>query len=60
MIIDLSAWEWPQYTLASLFALAMVINIVEHGTPRPPYNAWTQLSATCITSGLLYFGGFWS
>lgn len=48
----------PQIIWLVLVVLGLVTEIVYHGKPREPYNAYTFIVKTIIYFLLLYYGGF--
>lgn len=49
---------WPQWTLLTLFALAVITAGYEHNKPRPPTNVGKTLVDAFVYLFLLYEGGF--
>ena len=48
----------PQIIWLVLVALGLVTEIVYHGKPREPYNAYAYVIKIIIYFLLLYYGGF--
>lgn len=55
----MSAWHWPQSTLAILIAFEVVLKISKHGEERPPYNGPLCFLDALFMCWLLWAGGFW-
>lgn len=49
----------PQIIMLSLIALNLGVSLAEHGKPRPNTNVYISLFSTCLSVGLLWWGGFW-
>lgn len=58
MIIDLSAWDWPQWTMVAILALNVLLAAAHHGRPRDPVSVTHAIIGCGITTTLLAFGGF--
>lgn len=57
----MEAWEWPQWTYASLMVLSVMANAYLHGRPRnASYSGPGAIIGTAFTAFILYKGGFWS
>ncbi len=56
-------WHWPQYTMAAVLILRVIIHMAKHGELRDAalwrYNGGYALSAGLITGAILWAGGFW-
>lgn len=48
----------PQLIWLVLAVIGLIVEIVEHGKPREPHNAYTLAISTIISFLLLYWGGF--
>lgn len=48
----------PQLIWLVLAVIGLIVEIVEHGKPREPHNAYTFAISTVISFLLLYWGGF--
>ena len=55
MIINLGI---PQLIWFFLATIGLIIEIVNHGKPREPHNAYTLAISTVFSFLLLYWGGF--
>ena len=54
-------WEWPQYAIAALYALSIVLTAAMHGRPKDGnHNVLATIVASAIGAWILYAGGFWS
>lgn len=52
-------WEWPQYTVAILMMVTLVLYGVLHGErPTWNYNVGGKIVGTVIMIFILYKGGF--
>jgi len=60
IVIDMSIWGWPQWTVIVLSALGLLIHGVSHGQPRPSYHIGYSVVDTLILFVMLAFGGFFS
>ena len=49
---------WPQLIYLGLIILGLGMHMALHGEKQKRYNAWTQLVASIISVGILYWGGF--
>ncbi len=59
-MIDIANWAWPQWTLASLLAVNLLLSAHLHGKPREPNSFWTSIIGLGIILPILYFGGFFA
>lgn len=48
----------PQLIWFFLATIGLIVEIVEHGKPREPHNAYTFATSVVISFLLLYWGGF--
>lgn len=48
----------PQLIWFFLAVIGLIIEIVSHGKPREPHNAYTLAISTVFSFLLLYWGGF--
>lgn len=48
----------PQIIWFFLATIGLIIEIVNHGKPREPHNAYTLAISTVFSFLLLYWGGF--
>lgn len=48
----------PQAIWLALVVVGLIDEIVEHGKPRNPHNAYIYAISTVISFLLLYWGGF--
>lgn len=48
----------PQIIWLFLAVIGLIIEIVNHGKPREPHNAYTLAISTVFSFLLLYWGGF--
>ncbi len=48
----------PQLIWLVFAVIGLIVEIVEHGKPREPHNAYTFAIGTVISFLLLYWGGF--
>lgn len=48
----------PQLIWFFLATIGLIIEIVNHGKPREPHNAYTLAISTVFSFLLLYWGGF--
>lgn len=48
----------PQLIWFFLAIIGLIIEIVNHGKPREPHNAYTLAISTVFSFLLLYWGGF--
>lgn len=48
----------PQIIWFVLAVIGLIVEIVEHGKPREPHNAYTFAISVVISFLLLYWGGF--
>lgn len=48
----------PQLIWFFLATIGLIIEIVNHGKPRGPHNAYTLAISTVFSFLLLYWGGF--
>ena len=48
----------PQIIWFFLATIGLIIEIVNHGKPREPHNAYTLVISTVFSFLLLYWGGF--
>lgn len=48
----------PQLIWFFLAVIGLIIEIVNHGKPREPHNAYTLVISTVFSFLLLYWGGF--
>lgn len=59
MIIDLTAWHWPQYVVITLYANSFIMGINKHNTiTETKNNAFTRVVAILIGVFILIKGGF--
>lgn len=57
----MNAWEWPQYVMAFLYVLAVLVHAASHGKEkRGKYNGPGAIIGAAISVWILYMGGFWS
>lgn len=52
-------WGWPQWTMAVLTVIALLLAANEHGKPRSPHSFPVSLVSVFIQVFVLYAGGFW-
>lgn len=55
-------WQWPQITMLSIWAFALVCYAIIDGKPREA-STWRfshRLLNTILYGGLLFFGGFFT
>lgn len=48
----------PQIIWLVMAVIGLIVEIVEHGKPREPHNAYTFATGVVISFLLLYWGGF--
>ena len=48
----------PQIIWLVMAVIGLIVEIVEHGKPREPHNAYIFAISALITFSLLYWGGF--
>lgn len=48
----------PQLIWLVFAVIGLIVEIVEHGKPRDPHNAYTFAIGMVISFSLLYWGGF--
>ena len=48
----------PQIIWLVMEVIGLIVEIVEHGKPREPHNAYTFATSVVISFLLLYWGGF--
>lgn len=61
MLPDLNTWHWPQWALAILWALSLMVSASMHGKPRDgKYSFWVGASGIAVGVAILYFGNFWT
>ena len=48
----------PQIIWLVMTVIGLIVEIVEHGKPREPHNAYTFAFSVVISFLLLYWGGF--
>ena len=48
----------PQLIWLIFAIIGLIVEIVEHGKPREPHNAYTFAIGMVISFSLLYWGGF--
>lgn len=48
----------PQIIWLVMAVIGLIVEIVEHGKPREPHNAYTFAVSIVISFLLLYWGGF--
>lgn len=48
----------PQLIWLVMTVIGLIVEIVEHGKPREPHNAYTFAVSVVISFLLLYWGGF--
>jgi hypothetical protein len=55
-------WNWPQWTAASIYALALFINLYQNGKPKTPgvHNGALGVIGVLFALFVLYSGGFWT
>lgn len=60
--MDMSVWEWPQWVLAGLMAIAFVVQlgVMLSGVKFDASNVATSMISRIILFTILYFGGFWA
>lgn len=51
--------HWPQLAMLALYFLALMSDAVKSRQERDPSHFLGTLTAICLNSVLLYFGGFW-
>lgn len=52
--------NWPQITMAVLYAIGVGFSIAKHGEPRTgTHNMWNSLISVLLGIWLLNEGGFW-
>lgn len=56
----MSAWGFPQWAIAVLLALELILAFILDGQPRPNYSACRHALSVAIVLVLLWQGGFWS
>ena len=49
----------PQIIMICIQAVGLGVAIARHGQARTAENAWIMLLAVCISTALLWWGGFW-
>lgn len=54
-------WHWPQYIMASLAMINLLLSANMHGKPRTgTFNFFASLTGVILFTGfVLYSGGFW-
>lgn len=57
MVIKLG---FPQMIWLALCIIGITFTAIHHGEEREPYNVNIQIIGFLISSGLLYWGGFFS
>lgn len=57
-MFDPSHWAWPQWTMAVMLFLGLVISAGKHGEPREPYNGFIAMVSFGLAVFILSFGGF--
>ncbi len=58
---DLVNWHWPQWAVAGLYFIGLLVAARRHGSQKMGHeNFWTVAGATALVSILLWFGGFWT
>lgn len=56
----MSAWEWPQWTYAALYAFSIIMAAAFHGTPRQGnHNVLVVIVLMSGCAYVLHAGGFW-
>lgn len=62
MIIDLTMWGWPQWTLVVIMAIEFLMVLVNHGQTKelPTYNIFIHTFNAVFILVLLSFGGFFN
>lgn len=54
-------WEWPQYTVATLYVIGVLLESWLHGQERTgKFNGPIKIIGSAIGAWILYCGGFWS
>ena len=54
-------WEWPQYYVAIVAAITVLLWTTVHGKPMTgKFNATVKLVGVSWLLFVLYMGGFWS
>lgn len=54
-------WEWPQYYVAIVAAITVLLWTTVHGKPMTgKFNATLKLVGVSWLLFVLYMGGFWS
>lgn len=51
---------WPQWTLAVLLGLGLIIAFQRDGQPRPPWSFEDAFTSVLIIVLILHAGGFWT
>lgn len=61
-MVDLSLWEWPQYTVVFMMLIGAGAGLFAHGKwiPRKRYNIVNDLVSNSIILLLLVAGGFFN
>ncbi|MDX5984683.1 hypothetical protein [Sphingomonas echinoides] len=57
-MFDPSHWAWPQWTMAIMLFLWLLVSASSHGKPREPYNGFTAIVRFALSVFLLSYGGF--
>lgn len=53
-------WHWPQYVLASLYLIGLLLHARDHGKPKTGKdNFFVAAVSIVINIVVLHFGGFW-
>jgi hypothetical protein len=54
-------WQWPQYLIASMTVINLLLAAHFHGKPREgKHNFFLAMASTVLLTGfVLYSGGFW-
>jgi hypothetical protein len=58
-MIDINAWQWPQWFYLGMTFVGLLGMAYEHGKPKDGYNNfWAGVFATSPAWVCLYYGGF--
>lgn len=60
IVVDMSAWGWPQWTFIIMAFVAMCGVVAKHGQPRDPYNAGWAILDFVFWTFVLSCGGFFA
>lgn len=55
-------WQWPQWVVASIYFIRIIVNGCNNGEPRKSDNNYDfsiSLIAVAVSAFVLYKGGFW-